>query len=128
MKPIPGDIISPFGITRNKVGQKQPDFHRGVDQRGQLGEPIQAPNHGVVLLATHYKFHGKTILLNHGQGVGSIYIHLDSIAVQEGDAIYKGDVLGTVGSTGLATASHLHWGIYVLGEAVDPLQWLEVDF
>ena len=128
IKPVPGKVKSPFGMKRNKVGQDELDFHKGVDLAGKRGEKIKAPNGAVVLMTREFQFHGHTVLLGHGQGVGSIYIHMNEIHVQEGDHVQKGDVLGTVGSTGLSTAPHLHWGIYVLGEAVDPLQWLKTEF
>ena len=110
------------------MGQKKEEFHRGIDISGRKGEPITAPNHGKVVFTDDLTFHGKTVVLSHGQGVGSIYIHMDSIDVEEGDRLKKGDTLGTVGSSGLSTAPHLHWGIYIHGKAVDPTQWLETKF
>jgi len=128
MKPVKGAVLSPFGMKRNKVGQKKSDFHQGIDLKASQGEPILSPNHAVVLMSKNLKFHGNTVLLSHGQGVGSIYIHLDKREVRKGDKVKKGEVLGFVGMTGLATAPHLHWGIYVDGKAVDPEQWLEIEF
>jgi murein DD-endopeptidase MepM/ murein hydrolase activator NlpD len=129
MAPLPGKELSPYGVTRNKIGQKKKyDFHRGQDLAGALGEVIRAPNGGVVVMAEDFKFHGKTLLLNHGQGVGSVYIHMDKFNVTLGDHVKKGDPLGQVGSSGLATGPHLHWGMYVHGKAVDPVQWYREAF
>jgi len=127
-RPVKGIISSRYGIKREKVGQKKADFHKGVDFIAALGEPIKAPNQGIVILVRDFKFHGKTVVLNHGQGLGSIYIHLNNILVKEGEKVKKGETLGEVGTTGLATAPHLHWGVYVHAEPVDPEQWLEEEF
>ncbi len=126
--PIPGKVLSPFGRTRNKKGQKAEDWHKGVDLAGRSGDPVVAPNAGVVLLVKEFNFHGKTVLISHGQGIATIYIHLKSFAVKEGESVKKGQKIGEVGATGLATGPHLHWGLYVQGQPVDPLQWLEEEF
>ena len=126
--PVPGPEISPYGITRKKSGQKSLDFHRGVDVAAKAGDPVRAPAAGRVLMAETLTFHGGTVLLSHGQGVGSIFIHMSELAVKEGDRIEAGTVLGSVGQTGLATAPHLHWGIYVHGEAVNPASWLALSY
>jgi len=128
LKPISGKLLSPYGIKREKIGQDDFDFHRGIDLKGPAGQNIQAPAGAQVIMVRNFKFHGNTVLLSHGQGVGSIYIHMDSIAVQEGQMVNAGDVIGKVGMSGLATAPHLHWGVYVHGKAVNPLQWLEQSF
>ncbi|MEM1291222.1 MAG: M23 family metallopeptidase, partial [Cyanobacteria bacterium P01_H01_bin.162] len=72
--------------------------------------------------------HGNTIGLDHGQGVESIFIHLNSINVQPGEIVQAGQVIGTVGSTGASTGPHLHWGSYVNGVAVDPNPWRNGSF
>lgn len=87
---------------------------------------MKATNRGRVLLARDdFNLHGKTVLLDHGQGVMSIYLHLSLINVDEGMEVEKGDVIGLVGSTGLATGPHLHFGIYVHGVPVNPIPWIE---
>jgi murein DD-endopeptidase MepM/ murein hydrolase activator NlpD len=74
-------------------------------------------------VADGFELHGNTIGIDHGQGVASIYIHLNSISVREGDFVQPGQTIGTVGSTGASTGPHLHWGVYVNGVAVDPGPW-----
>lgn len=128
LPPIPGRVLSPFGVPREKIGQAVPDVHRGIDLAGRRGEPVRAPNGARVAMVADYKIHGKTVLLSHGQGVGSIYIHLDSIAVEEGDTVKQGQAIGAVGASGLATGPHLHWGMYVHGTPIDPAQWLVEPF
>ena len=66
---------------------------------------------------------GNCIFLDHGHGVISAYLHLSSLLVKEGDFVNKGQVIGKVGSTGIASGPHLHWGMYVLGKTVDPIGW-----
>lgn len=128
LRPIPGEILSPFGIKRNKVGRDAPDFHRGIDLRGPQGQTIKATNTGKVIMVRDFKYHGRTVLISHGQGIASIAIHMHKVDVREGEMVKKGQKIGEVGMSGLATAPHLHWGHYVHGEAVNALQWLEESF
>ncbi|KAF0200512.1 MAG: lysostaphin, partial [bacterium] len=67
---------------------------------------------------------GNCIFLDHGHGIISAYLHLSSVMVKEGDIVKKGQIIGKVGSTGIASGPHLHWGMYVLGKTVDPLVWV----
>jgi murein DD-endopeptidase MepM/ murein hydrolase activator NlpD len=78
-----------------------------------------------VQIARMYRLHGGTVGIDHGQGIGSIYIHMSSIKVKPGDIVKKGDTIGTVGSTGFATGPHLHWGMYVNGLPINPNQWIK---
>lgn len=126
--PVPGIVLSAFGTTRNKIGQVAEDVHKGVDFAAKAGTSVLAPGGGLVLLVKEFNFHGKTVLLSHGQGVATIYLHLRSFNVAEGDTIQAGQKLGEVGATGLATGPHLHWGLYVQGQPVDPMHWLKEEF
>lgn len=121
--PVPDCRNSPFGVLRLHNGQYTGNFHRGVDQRSPPGRPVQATAAGVVKIARMFGLHGGTVGLDHGHGVTSIYIHLSAIDAKEGDLVPAGAVIGRVGATGFATGPHLHWGIYVHGEPVNPLQW-----
>jgi murein DD-endopeptidase MepM/ murein hydrolase activator NlpD len=103
-------------------------FHNGVDLRAPQGTPVTAANDGVVLIAYPFKAHGKTVLINHGQGVMSIYLHMSVIGVRPGQKVKKGQMLGRVGSTGVSTAPHVHWQIFVHGVPVNPQPWLETEF
>jgi murein DD-endopeptidase MepM/ murein hydrolase activator NlpD len=73
--------------------------------------------------AEGFEIHGDTVGIDHGQGVTSIYLHLSRIDVQEGDMVQAGQVIGAVGSTGASTGPHLHWGLYVHGQSIDPVPW-----
>jgi murein DD-endopeptidase MepM/ murein hydrolase activator NlpD len=79
-----------------------------------------------VVIARPLTLQGGTVGIDHGQGVESMYMHLSKIEAVEGAQVQPGDIVGHAGSTGRSTAPHLHWGIYVHGMAVSPLQWVSV--
>lgn len=124
--PVPGCQTSPFGVLRYLNGKPTGNFHGGIDQRGAAGTPIRAAAAGVVKIAQDWKIHGRTVGVDHGQGLVSIYLHMSKIAVAEGVEVKKGDVIGFVGSTGRSNAPHLHWSIYANGLPVTPLDWIKV--
>lgn len=128
LKPNQGRITTVYGVRRYYNGVFAPNyFHRGVDYASPAGSPIIAPAAGTVALVGRvsegFRVHGNTIGIDHGQGVSSILLHLRDINVKEGDFVKAGQVVGTVGSTGASTGPHLHWGLYVNGECVDPVPW-----
>jgi murein DD-endopeptidase MepM/ murein hydrolase activator NlpD len=124
ISPTPDCQNSPFGVLRLHNGVPTGDYHKGVDLRSPAGRPIKAINGGVVQIAQMFRLHGGTVGVDHGQGVGSVYIHMSKLNVTPGEHVKKGDVLGYVGSTGFATGPHLHWGMYVSGLPVNPNQWI----
>jgi murein DD-endopeptidase MepM/ murein hydrolase activator NlpD len=133
LRPNRGEITSIYGIRRYYNGEFAQDYyHRGVDYAGGTGSPILAPAAGRIEVVGYekdgFKVHGNWIGLNHGQGVESIFIHLQSIQVKPGEFVQAGQQIGTLGSTGAATGPHLHWGLYVNGKSVDPVPWREVGF
>lgn len=126
--PVKGPIIGEFGLKRLRNKTIEAGFHKGYDIKAPEGTPILAPAAGTVLMAATLKAHGKTVLVNHGQGVMTIYLHMKSLSVVPDQKVVKGQKLGLVGSTGLSTAPHLHWGLYVHGVAVDPKPWTENEY
>jgi murein DD-endopeptidase MepM/ murein hydrolase activator NlpD len=121
--PVDGRITSDFGTQRvynNKPGWS----HSGTDISAELGTPIKASQSGTIILAKSLNVHGNTVMINHGWGIVSIYNHLDKINVKINDKISKGDMIGTVGSTGIATGTHLHFGISVQSIRVNPKDWV----
>lgn len=116
--PRPLDVTSPFGQARMFNGELR-SRHTGVDLRGQTGAPVRAAAAGRVALARDLYFAGNAVFVDHGLGVYTGYFHLSSIAVEEGDEVDAGTVLGEVGATGRVTGAHLHWYLAVDGEAVD---------
>lgn len=100
--------------------------HAGIDLPAKRGTPVRAPAAGVVADVGEYILSGRTVLIDHGQGVVSAYFHLDTALVSKGDIVRVGDRIGRVGSTGLATGPHLHFGVYVHGKDVDPIAWRDM--
>jgi len=124
--PYKGRVSTDFGAARSINGRI--DYrHNGLDIAAPAGAPVYAPAGGMVkLVRQDYKLHGKTVVIDHGQGVSSLYLHLSQIAVKEGQGVAEGDLIGSVGSTGAATGPHLHWGVYIAGQAVDPRFWINL--
>ena len=94
--------------------------HSGVDYANAIGTDIKAFASGRVVLVGDFYFNGKTILIDHGQGLMSIYIHLNDIKVKTGERVQQGLVIGKMGASGRATGPHLHFGVYLNGVAVNP--------
>ncbi len=126
--PVSGAIEGKFGLKRVHNGTVDAGFHKGVDLKAPGGTPALAANSGVVVLAATYKAHGRVVMIDHGQGVMTIYLHLQSILVRPGQKIAKGHPFGKVGSSGISTAPHIHWQVFVHAVPVDPQQWLETEF
>lgn len=125
LQPVPGEISTPFGLRR-VINRQNKNPHSGVDLRAGEGTPVLASNAGFVVMVDDLFFSGKSVVLDHGQGIFSMYFHLSEILAREGERISKGDVLGQVGSTGRSTGPHLHWGIRIHGSKVDPFSLLRV--
>ncbi|GAB4542446.1 MAG: hypothetical protein Kow0063_34430 [Anaerolineae bacterium] len=118
-------ITSPFGTRRSYNNGPVSGFHAGTDFGAGIGTPVYAPAAGRVVLADDLAVRGKAVLIDHGLGVFSGYWHQSDLAVQAGQAVQRGDLIGYVGDTGLVTGAHLHWEMRVGGIAVDPMQWTE---
>lgn len=120
--PVPQCMNSPFGVKRFYDGIFSGNYHKGIDQKAPQGQAVVAIAAGKVSIAHAYPLHGGAVALNHGQGLGSIYIHLSAILVKEGQLVKAGQVIGKVGSTGFAMGPHLHWGLYQYGIPLNPLE------
>ena len=118
-------VTSDFGLRRliNDVPRKP---HTGVDLRAAAGDTIFATNEGRVVLYGELYFSGRTIVLDHGEGLYSMYFHLSTPLVKKGEDVRRGEPIGLVGSTGRSTAPHLHWGITLRGARLDPLKLLDL--
>ena len=108
-----------FGSRRVINGQPRSP-HSGADYSADAGEPVLAAAEGTVALADHHFFAGNSVFVDHGDGLISMYFHLSRIAVEEGQAVSRGQVIGEVGATGRATGPHLHFGIRWRRARVDP--------
>lgn len=120
--PRSGRISGLFGAQR--VYQGQPGaYHGGVDVAGATGAPVVAPAAGVVILAasTPFSLEGNLLMIDHGHGLNSAFLHLSRIDVTQGQVVAQGQRIGAVGATGRATGPHLHWGMMWNGARIDPL-------
>ena len=119
--PVQGRISTRFGMGRVLNGKPRSP-HSGVDIAAKSGVPIKASNGGKVLLAYDFYLSGKTVVVDHGWGLCTVYAHMDRIGVREGQMVDRGQSLGTVGTTGRTTGPHLHFGAFIRGVKVDPMK------
>lgn len=125
ISPVKGPITGVFGSQRILNGEPRSP-HQGIDFAVSMNTPVRCPADGIVrLVARNMYLMGNTLIVDHGLGVQSIFIHLNRILVKEGDAVKQGDVIGRVGKTGRATGPHLHWGVSVGTIPVDPARLLK---
>ncbi|MEO8332028.1 MAG: peptidoglycan DD-metalloendopeptidase family protein [Gallionella sp.] len=117
--PVAGELASRFGLRRYFNGEPRAP-HVGLDLSVARGTPVKASAPGTVLAADDYFFNGKTIFIDHGNGLITMYCHLDRFDVQAGQTVSKGQLIGLSGETGRATGPHLHWSVILNGAMVDP--------
>lgn len=123
MPPVAGPRSGRFGARRIFNGEARAP-HVGLDIAVARGTPVKASGAGIVLATGDYFFNGKTIFIDHGQGIVTMYCHLSKIGVQPGDEISTGQAIGAVGATGRATGPHLHFGVSLNRAMVEPLLFL----
>jgi murein DD-endopeptidase MepM/ murein hydrolase activator NlpD len=123
-----GCYTSWYGARRSYNGSAYEYVHTGQDICGQIGDPIYAAASGVVVFAGPLTVRGNAIMIDHGWGVYSAYMHASEILVKVGDHIVQDQLIGKVGNTGRVEGPHLHFEVIVGGVQVDPLQWLGQEF
>ncbi|MGP8094282.1 MAG: M23 family metallopeptidase [Candidatus Sulfotelmatobacter sp.] len=124
--PADAPISDVFGSQRIFNGKAQSP-HLGLDFRVPAGTPVTAMNDGTVLLARPLYFEGNFVVLDHGQGLLTLYLHLSEFKVKEGDVVKRGDVLGLSGGTGRATGPHLHVSVRWQGTYLDPVRLMQLS-
>ncbi|MFC5302330.1 peptidoglycan DD-metalloendopeptidase family protein [Azospira restricta] len=117
--PAAGRLSARFGLRRVLNGEARAP-HSGLDLAVAGGQPVRAPAAGTVLAVEDFYFAGRTVVIDHGQGLLTLYAHLSQVAVAPGQAVARGAALGASGASGRATGPHLHWVVVVGGSAVDP--------
>ncbi len=121
--PAKGWLSSRFGRRRSPWTKKM-EFHNGIDIANRRGTPVYASGDGVVKFAGLSNGNGKNIVLNHGQGITTLYGHLSKIHVKKGERVKKNQKIANVGSTGKSTNPHLHYEVRINGTPIDPRRHL----
>lgn len=116
-------ITDTFGYLRVSGGTVI--THKGVDFRAPVGTPVYAMNRGVVIFSKKLATYGNTVMIDHGEGLITMYMHLDKRLVVKGNMIQKGEELGLSGQTGYANGPHLHLSIHIAGRSVDPMTFMK---
>lgn len=123
LKPAQGPISSPFGLKRffNEQARRP---HSGIDIAAPRGADIIAPADGKIILTGNFFFNGNSIFIDHGQGLITMYCHMDKLESKQGASVKAGDIIGKIGSTGRATGPHLHWTVSLNNSRIEPLLFL----
>jgi len=124
--PVTAPPTDSFG-TRRTFNGKLASVHKGMDFRAGIGTPVRAGNSGVVVLARPLYYEGNCVVVDHGLGVFTLYLHFSRIDVQEGQQVSAGDRLGLSGATGRVTGPHLHWAVRWEGAYLDPAKLLRLE-
>lgn len=119
-RPMKSYITSEYGVKR-VFNNKKDSWHSGTDFRGAIGTPIPNANRGRVVFTGDFFFNGKTVIVDHGMGIHSMYCHMSEITTTEGEIVPTGAIIGKVGATGRVSGPHLHWGVKILGNWVNGL-------
>ncbi len=123
IKPVDGITTMAFGL-REYINGNVRGRHRGWDFRAPVGTPVKASNNGYIVYSGFLNSFGGTIVIDHGQGVNSLYFHLSKNLAKEGDFVKKGDIVALSGNTGISSGPHLHWGLSLHNVRIDPRQWV----
>lgn len=115
-------VTDDYGYDRQTVTQSI--AHKGTDFRATIGTHVKAMNRGIVRIARPFTVYGNTVVIDHGLGVQTLYMHMSKLNVKEGDAVESGDVIGLSGDTGYAEAAHLHISVKINSVSIDPMTFL----
>jgi murein DD-endopeptidase MepM/ murein hydrolase activator NlpD len=123
--------MAQFGDRRTYVYQGQvvgESIHMGVDLASTAHSPVEAANRGIVVYAGHLGIYGNAVIIDHGMGLSSLYGHMDSIQVKNGQEVKTGEPIGQTGTSGLAGGDHLHFSILIGGQFVNPQEWWDAHW
>ena len=124
VRPVPGVVTSDFGPRVHPVlGYSR--LHTGVDMAAGYGQRVKAAKGGTVILAGNWGGYGRTVVIDHGGGVSTLYAHLSYLSVRNGDSLSAGVIVGKVGMSGLSTGPHLHFEVRRRGDPIDPAPFLK---
>ncbi len=118
--PLGGSHSTAFG-TKRTINKSTKQVHDSLDIRGVMGSPIKASNNATVIALREYLLGGKTMILDHGHGIYSIYMHLSKFVAAQGEKVQKSQIIGVVGSTGRSTGAHLHYNIKINRQSANPV-------
>lgn len=124
--PTDTEVSEVFGVKRIMNG-KRTSVHGGMDYKGETGTPIKAVNSGMVVLRDELFFGGNTLVIDHGMGLFSVYMHLSEFHVSANETVSKGQEIGLVGMSGRATGPHLHFGVKLQGVNVNPVSLFKLE-
>lgn len=125
IQPVAGSITTEYGIYRYTNGSTTPTRHAGIDIAADEGTPIKAPAAGKVIYSGMLTLSGNTVVIEHGNGLHSIFYHMSELSCKEGDMLSQGDQVGLVGSTGYSTGPHLHYQLMIGNFSINP--WRAFD-
>ena len=124
MRPLDSVITSPYGLKRIFNNQRE-SWHSGTDFRAAVGVPIPVSNRGKAVFVGDLFFNGKTVIVDHGMNIFTMYCHLSETRAEQGEILSKGQILGLAGATGRVTGPHLHWGVKVNYQWISGLPFVE---
>ncbi len=122
--PVPQyyNVLSHFGMRIHPILNRA-KMHTGIDVQSPFGTPVVAAEDGRVIIAEWYGSYGRTVIIEHGDGIVTLYAHNDYLLVSKGDLVKRGEVISESGSTGMSTGPHVHFEVRKYGKPVDPEQW-----
>ncbi|QSX05065.1 M23 family metallopeptidase [Sedimentibacter sp. zth1] len=120
--PVEGVLTTDFAEIRYINDEKEPTVHSGIDLAAPTGTKVKASNTGIVKVSRYLTLTGNTVVIDHGMGLFTTYYHLDSLNLVENNIVNKGDIIGTLGTTGFSTGPHLHFSVSIYNECVNPYQ------
>ncbi len=126
--PVQGRITSSFGERTDPFNGGEGVFHRGVDISSEIGTRVIAPADGLVEFSDLMNGYGRTVVMDHGNGISTLYGHLSSFAVSPGQLVHRGDTVGFIGQSGRTTGPHLHYEVRIFNTPVNPHRYLLFTF